>query len=384
MFPKDDDFLLKYVFDDGERCEPLYYIPIIPLSILEHMEIPATGWKIKMWARDIFEVIKNVRNLINNKIKNALPMKIWLKDNIGEIRTYKGREYSVGKYVYDSKKNQIIVTELPLGKYSSSFIGDYSSDDSKYLCNKPQFKSKPDDRTNDDGVNITFYLTETGWSEISEKYGNEIFDCVEDFMNLKTSLDDNINMIDENGSVVEFNKYENVIDRWFPLRKQLYSDRIDRHIILTNLMIIYLKNIIRFTKLHQSYNITPSSKEEDVSYILSTNKYDTFNASLLYNPKYTQLNELKKLIINNIDVGTSYDYLINLRYRDMIESSCIKRESELLELEQKLNILHMDNGEHDIFKGCKTWLSELDNIEKVIIDGIKLGWSYGKDHAKFR
>ena len=37
MFPKDDDFLLKYTFDDGVRCEPLYYVPIIPLSILEHM-----------------------------------------------------------------------------------------------------------------------------------------------------------------------------------------------------------------------------------------------------------------------------------------------------------------------------------------------------------
>ena len=56
-------------------------------------------------------------------------MKIWLKDNIGEIRNYKGKQYSVGKYTYIEKKKQILITELPLGKYSSSFIGDYSSDD---------------------------------------------------------------------------------------------------------------------------------------------------------------------------------------------------------------------------------------------------------------
>jgi DNA topoisomerase-2 len=384
MFPKEDDFLLKYVFDDGERCEPLYYVPVIPLSILEHMELPATGWKIKMWARDWKAVINNVKKLIHNKIKKASPMKIWLKDNIGEIREYKGRSYSVGRYIYDEDKKQIVVTELPLGKYSSSFIGEYSSDDTKQLCNKPQFKYKPEDKTNDDGVHITFHLTDTGWDEISNGYGNETFDCVEDFMNLRTSLDDNINMIDENGAVIEFKKYEKVIDHWFPIRKQLYSDRIDRHIILTNLMIKFLKNIIKFTKNHQSYNITPKSKEDEVNDILTKNKYDTFNSALLNNPKYTEIKELEKMIINNIPVGTSYDYLINLRYKDMIESACKKREKQLQELDQKLKNLLDDDGNGSIFKGCKTWIKELDELEKTIADGILHGWAYGKDVAKFR
>lgn len=384
MFPKDDDFLLKYVFDDGERCEPEYYIPVIPLSIMEHMEIPATGWKVKIWARDYKEIINNVRQLILNKIKKAKPMKIWLKDNIGTIRNYKGRDYSVGKYEYMESKNIILIKELPLGKYSSSFIGDYSLDDTKQLCNKPYFKNKPDDMTNDDGVDIKFHLTETGWKEISEKYGNETFDCVEDLMNLKTSLDDNINMIAVDGSVHEFKKYEHVIDMWFPIRKQLYADRIDRHIILTNMMIIYLKNIIRFTKSHQQYNITPSTTIELVDNILMKNKYDTFNSTLLHNPKYTEIGELSKLIINNSHAGTSYEYLIKLSYRDMIECACKKRETQLHEYEMKLKDLQTDDGTGDIFKGGKTWIKELDELEKIINDGIKLGWAYGKDIAKFR
>ena len=43
-----------------------------------------------------------------------------------------------------------------------------------------------------------------------------------------------------------------------------------------------------------------------------------------------------------------------------------------------------DDGSCDIFKGGKTWLKELDEVEKVIGEGIDLGWSYGKDVAKFR
>jgi DNA topoisomerase-2 len=384
IFPKDDDFLLKYIFDDGARCEPEYYVPVIPLSILENMELPATGWKVKLWARDYKEVIKNVRNLIHNKIKKAKSMKIWLKDNIGTIRKYKGRDYSVGKYEYVENKNIILVKELPLGKYSSSFIGEYSSDDVKQLCNKPYFKSKPDDRTNDDGVDITFHLTDTGWDEISTKYGNDTFDCVEDLMNLRTSLDDNINMISVDGSVHEFKKYEHVIDMWFPIRKQLYADRIDRHVILTNLMIVYLKNIIRFTKSHQKYDITPKTTMIVVDEILKKNKYDTFNSSLLHSPKYTEINELEKLIINNVTAGTSYEYLIKLSYRDMIECACKRRESQLREYEDKLKDLESDNGTDTIFKGGKTWIKELDEVEKVINAGITLGWAYGNDVARFR
>ena len=384
MFPKDDDFLLKYVFDDGERCEPEFYIPVIPLAILENMEIPATGWKVKLWARNYKEVINNVRNMINGKIAKAKPMQIWLKDNIGEIRKYKGREYSVGKYEYIVDKNIIIINELPLGKYSSSFIGEYSLGDTSQLCNKPQFKCKPEDRTNDDCVNITFHLTETGWDEISKNYGNDTFDCVEDFMNLRTSLDDNINMIAVDGSVQEFEKYEHVINMWFPIRKQLYADRIDRHLILTSLMITYLKNIIRFTKSHQEYKITPKTTLEEVDEILKKNKYDTFNATLLHSPKYTEISELSKNIINNVSLGTSYEYLIKLSYRDMIECACIKRTKQLHEYEEKLKDLHLDDGSSGLFKGVNSWLKELAEVEKVIEEGISLGWSYGKDIAKFR
>ena len=384
MFPKDDDFLLKYTFDDGERCEPEYYVPVIPLSIMENMEIPATGWKVKLWARDYKEIIKNVRALITNKIVKAAPMSIWLKDNIGTIRIHNGREYSVGKYIYNKEKSTITVTELPLSKYSSSFIGDYSLNDPKQLCCKPYFKCKPDDRTNDDGVEITFKLTETGWDEISKKYGNTTFDCVEDMMNLKTSLDDNINMIGVDGSVMEFTKYEHVIDTWFPIRKKLYMDRVDRHIILTDLMITYLTNIIRFTKSHQQYNITPKTTIEAVNTILQKNKYDTFNHTLLHSPKYTDINELHNFIINNKSNGTSYEYLIKLSYRDMIECACIRRETQLAEYVEKLKELQTDTGSDGLFKGYKTWIKEINEVEKVIDAGMQLGWSYGKDDAKFR
>ena len=67
----------------------------------------------------------------------------------------------------------------------------------------------------------------------------------------------------------------------------------------------------------------------------------------------------------------------------MIECACKKREKQLAEYEDKLKDLLLDDG-REIFKGGKTWIKELADIESVIDDGIKLGWAYGKDIAKFR
>jgi hypothetical protein len=92
--------------------------------------------------------------------------------------------------------------------------------------------------------------------------------------------------------------------------------------------------------------------------------------------------------VNNSYLSNShvdYEYLIKLSYRDMIECACIKREKLLDEYENKLKKLSLDVDESDgNFKGKKTWLSEINDLEHVIKLGLKLGWSYGKDDAKFR
>jgi DNA gyrase/topoisomerase IV subunit B len=386
VFPKDDDFLLKYVFEEGNRCEPEYYVPIIPMALMENMSLPATGWKFECWARDYKSVFKNIRDRINDKIKKSKPLPIWLNNNKCDIRTYEGKDYCVGKYEYDHKKETLTITELPFGICSESYIGDLSSDKIKYFHNKPQFKSIPEDMTNDDSVNIVFQLTETGMDEImqdkiSKKNADGTpFNVIEIFMNLRASINHHINMIDIDGTIIEFKKYNKVFDAWFEIRKKLYTSRIDRMIIITNFMIKYLENIIKFTKNHQKYNITPRSKEDQVYSILKENKYDTFNHTLLISPKYSTVEYLQTHIMNG--EGTTYNYLVNLRYTDMIEKACKKREEELRQ--QKLNLLDlkMDDGSV-IMKGGKTWLSELEALECVIKEGLKKGWKYGEDNYKF-
>jgi len=44
LFPEADDHSLKYREDDGHIVEPDYYVPIIPMSLVNGADGIGTGW----------------------------------------------------------------------------------------------------------------------------------------------------------------------------------------------------------------------------------------------------------------------------------------------------------------------------------------------------
>ena len=384
MFRKEDDFLLKYDLVDGERYEPKYYVPIIPYVLCENVSIPGTGWDVVIYAREINAIFKNIRDMIAGKKCSKLPM--WNKDFRGKIVSHKGKEYFVGEYVYDAQTNTINITELPVGLYSDGYIqGAKASQkiaknksaavESKGILSR-EWVEDIDDDTTEDGVNITVYLKPGAINALQEsKYGNETFDCIIDYFGLKKAIHNRINLVNENDEVVEYKSYENVFNDWFRFRKDLYSLRVDREIILNDLEIKMLRNMQRFSTEHDSYGITKKTSEDEANRIIRTHKYDIFNKTLLDNPRYTEISEMIKLITSS-EHGASYQYLLNLGYMDLLEQAYEKREERIRILEERQKYLLDDMG---LFKGAKIWLKELEELEEAIKFGIATNWCYGEN-----
>lgn len=428
IFPTQDDFLLKYMFEDGDRVEPEYYVPIIPMSILESMQIPATGWRVKIWARDFTSVLKNVRRMVNGEIKKCRKLGIWLRGNNCSIRVASdGREYMVGKYTYDEKSNVVTITDLPLSVYNDRYIKNIAFNKDGTLIKELKDKqdhSGYDEKTNIDHIDIRFELSSGGMDMIKEKYTSALnagrsimpisqsdikdtiesdelidevagsiidpeeyvvdplFDPIEEFFKLRLRIDSDINMINQNGEVREISHYGTVVNIWFEERKKLYRERIERYIILSKLMIKYLENIIRFSEERDSLKITNKTLEQNFNDILAKNKYDKFNKSLLMNPKYCPVGELETNILGG---NASYEYIIGLTYRSLLKESCVKRLEELGAEKQRLAELLDDvaGPDSDTFTGQKTWLKELNDLEKIVKSGIENGWDLKKVQPKF-
>lgn len=387
LFRKEDDYILEYEMDDGIRYEPKYYVPIIPYVLCEDNQLPATGWKISIYARDIKAIFKNVRAMIHGKIEKCEKLPPWCNHFKGEIVTWKKRSYYVGVFEWLEEENAIHITELPPGSYSSGYLKGTDDAVKKNKGEKKGIQAKEwvddfEDKTTEDGVDIMIYLKPGAYEAITaedSKYGNEKFDAFTEYFELKEPIHHLINLVNENHEVVEYTTYESVFDDWFRFRKNLYAVRVEREIILTNLEIKMLENMQRFSSEHDSLDITKKTKLTTAISKLSKAKYDVFNHTLLENPRFTNLKELVELITEEKH-GASYTYLLRMGYFELVEEGYNKRAKQIEDLKDRLRYLQDDE---DMFVGAKIWLKELDELETSIRKGIETKWFYGENNYNF-
>lgn len=72
LFPAVDDNLLKYNYDDNLRVEPEWYIPILPMILVNGAEGIGTGWSSRIPNYDVREIVSNVHRMLNGE--DPLPM----------------------------------------------------------------------------------------------------------------------------------------------------------------------------------------------------------------------------------------------------------------------------------------------------------------------
>jgi len=428
LFCSEDDYILEYEIIEGERLEPKYYAPIIPYVLCENYEVPASGWSVVIVARNVFDVIDNVRAKIKNPAAKCGTLRICIRDfEQCELISSNGKTYSVGNYSYREKTNTVTITELPFGTYSDIYLhGDKKTKEKKAkeaVPKKPAKKkaaAKESSETaseiedSEDDLEISNELSEEFRKDIAKtiisekdlvedytdnstnkkihieiklKPGafeminkipdgkNTQFDGFEEYFRLKRPVKNILNLVNHKGEVVEYKCYEDILDDWFKIRQELYVKRVNREIILNDYRIKMLRNMQTFSKYHSTYDIKNTTKMDTVSEVLAENNYLRFDETLLNNPRLIPMDEFKKRI-NCIDFGADYNYLLKMNYRTLTKEAYEDRAREIKRLEDRQKLLTDDSG---AFLGAKIWEYELQELEKVIRDGIASGWFYGKN-----
>ena len=60
IFHKHDDPLLKHEYDDNQKIEPVYYVPVIPMVLVNGADGIGTGWMTKIPNYDPRKIIENL------------------------------------------------------------------------------------------------------------------------------------------------------------------------------------------------------------------------------------------------------------------------------------------------------------------------------------
>lgn len=382
IYPNIDYYMLDFNFDEGIRSEPKTFIPVIPMSVIEHENGVGTGWNYCYWGRDPLAVIRTVKMMINSD-KNGVTLPITeppinTYGHNGEIRYAKGQQYSMGCYehIMDSSggyKDIIIITELPLRTYVDDYIE---------IIKKKEHVSRVESIGDADNVKIEVMFNPGTLQPIVDNNTSAFFTGVEEYLLLRKAISTSqINMTDPNDKVIKFDNYADIIKYWYPYRRELYVKRANRMRIKLRLKVLYYENICRYVENVNDYKIARRT-EDDVNELLAGSGFVRFDHNLMNNPKFIKNEDYERTVLDG--PKSTYDYLLNMSYRKTLKSELVKHR-------EKLTLCKNELRDHEIkcgyitddlitircnFPGDYMWKEELDKIYKTIEYGRKTNWQY--------
>ena len=408
IFPHQDYPNLQFHIDDGVRGEPKYFVPIIPMAILESTEVPATGWKIKKWARDVFQVIDNVERMIKHgEAISQRPGGVDFPLDRLELCTYKGspfewrghfarirnKLYSFGEY-HMVDDNTLVITELPLRVWTTPYVAKLenlrnpkppSAKTLEARAAKAKAKGgappKPkrvmpiliqsiDDQSGDLDVKIIVTLV-PGSLDILDEMGDLCFtDGIQEYFKLRKKVDEQLNFMGMRGEVVEVRDPREVIRAWFQVRREYYKLRVERELILINLDIKRVSSIIKYIGAAKRLELAKKPVAQMES-ILQKDGFARIDHASLARPKFIPTSELMITILHGGKI--SYDYLLNLSDRAKSQEAMIKYEHDIAKLAARHEEL---TTRDEPFLGAAMWLDELAKVKDVIRRGFATFWKF--------
>uniref|UniRef100_A0A182IK02 DNA topoisomerase 2 n=1 Tax=Anopheles atroparvus TaxID=41427 RepID=A0A182IK02_ANOAO len=114
-----DDPLLEYQYEDNQRIEPVWYLPIIPMLLVNGADGIGTGWATRIPNHNPRDVIGNIRRMLNGEEPKVLNP--WYKNFRGLIESVGPQRFlTVGNVgLLDNEK--IEISELPIGTWTQTY-----------------------------------------------------------------------------------------------------------------------------------------------------------------------------------------------------------------------------------------------------------------------
>jgi DNA topoisomerase-2 len=379
LFNKLDYYLLSFREEDNTKLEPLYFVPIVPLVMLESKELPAHGWKLKIWARDVYAVIDAIKKYIEgNQAISALPPAKYAETNYpwtGEFRNIRGEPYSFGKYeryTLTDGRTLIRITELPLRVWTDSYMIWLKKQQEKY-----NFIESVVDCQSTTIVLIDITLSADGLRRI-EGCGDSIWtDDIEEFFQLRNSMKSHINLMGIQGEVMEFRNYEEVLRFWLPKRERYYTLRIDRQLILLEIQIIVRENIIKY--IEKDYTLKGMGRAKMDEFLIKEGFPPVNNVVLNSRDNFTKTEDLISTIMpDKMGGDADYKYLLNISDSNKSKESLENHYQKLAKYKKERDfILHEKSV--DKFIGASTWKRELDELAAALREGGSTNWNFEED-----
>ena len=303
LFDPKDDAILNYLDDDGRSIEPDFYMPTLPMILVNGSEGIGTGFSCYVPPFNPKDIRDNITNVLNGK--SIQKMKPWFRGFKGKIMEQDDDSW-VTQGVWTTIGRTVKVTELPPGRWTQDYKEHLDT-----LIEKKIISGFTNNSTTE---NVDFLI---------QDYNGK--DAVKDLKLQKTLRTSNMHLFHPTKGIHKYQSPELILKDFIELRYEYYKKRKE-HLI----------------KVLEAKAQMCDYKSRFVSMVINGD-------IIVFRRKKQELeNQLSGLFPQ---IGGTYDYLLNIRtvqYTDesvrelLNESEQAKRDLEIMKSTTAMNMWKND------------------------------------------
>ena len=339
-----DSPLLNYNEDDGKKIEPIWYIPIVPMILINGSEGIGTGFSTKVPPHDPEIIIRNLINLMDDKpLELMVP---WFRGFKGCI-DFKGindfgLEQYTNKGVYKIiDDTTVIIEELPIGKWTD----DYKTFLETLLLDKSiENKSNKQclvDFSNNSTEKIIHFTLKFKKDDLIDLIKNNELENILKLVDSKYTNYSNMHLYNKNGIICKYDSNIDILKEFYFIRLEYYGKRKEYMLKTMQKELNIYQAKVKFIEEFINGEINILQKEdEEIETLLIERNYPKFGSD------------------DEDDTTFSYDYLLNMKIKSLTK----KKVEELKKLyENKLAIFNELEGKNE----KELWKEDLNKFLEI-------------------
>jgi DNA topoisomerase II len=230
IFHPHDEPLLPKQIEEGQEIEPQFYVPIIPMILVNGAMGIGTGYSTQIPCFNPKDVVTNLMHMMENQPLDA--MKPYFRGFTGliEERYISGtmKMVSVGTYHWNkvestgTKDQTLTVTELPIGYWTDDFkahLEDLMNDVKQKKACVMWYKND----STESKVHMTIKFTKDAYEEFVKN--PELMESVLGLVNSSYTSMSNMHLYDSTGHIKKYDSIDEIFLEFYLLRLGYYIKR---------------------------------------------------------------------------------------------------------------------------------------------------------------
>jgi DNA topoisomerase-2 len=283
IFSQQDDPVLNYLDDDGLIVEPLYYVPIIPMVLVNGTNGIGTGFSTEVLCYNPLDIIDYLKEKLASPStvqRNFIP---YYEGFTGTITAINDKKFLIKGRYEKLGGDKIRVTELPVGYWTDSFkehlenlIEPPTDSQGKKVVGAAVVKDY-DDMSKDTTVDFTIQFHKGKVEELeAQKTDQERCNGLEKLLKLYTTKSTtNMHLFDAEDKLKKYETIADIIDDYFVTRYKTYDVRKKYRVNELEKELVLISNKAKFIQenIDGTVDLRKKTKETVVA-LLKDRGYD--------------------------------------------------------------------------------------------------------------